>query len=75
MEIALIWPARDLRSRPLIMSVVGAVAALRARGLETEQIARQLRRGEAAVRRINRDGLDLIAVRTQVTETFPAAQQ
>jgi hypothetical protein len=61
MEIALVWPARYLRTRPIVMRVVQCVACWRARGVETEHIARRLRQGAARVRAMNRNRLDLIA--------------
>jgi hypothetical protein len=61
MEAALVWPAHYLQSRPLIMRMVGSVAVMRARGLESDLIARKLKRRPVAVRSMNRTGLDLIA--------------
>ena len=61
METAIVWPARYLGVRPLVMRVVHQVAAGRARGVEMETIARRLRRKAATVRAMNRAGLDLIA--------------
>ena len=61
METAIVWPARYLAARPMIMRVVHRVAAGRARGLEMEAIAHRMKRRAAAVRTMNRAGLDLIA--------------
>ena len=61
METAIVWPARYLAARPLIVCVVHQVAAGRARGVEMEAIARRTRRRAATVRAMNRAGLDLIA--------------
>ena len=61
METAIVWPARYLAARPLIMRAVHQVAAGRARGLEMEAIARRMKRRAATVRTMNRAGLDLIA--------------
>jgi hypothetical protein len=41
METAIVWPARYLAARPLIMRVVHRVAAGRARGQEMEAIAQR----------------------------------
>jgi hypothetical protein len=62
MEIAIAWPARYLRRRPIVMRVVQRVAVLRAREIETEMIARRLRQSPVRMRRINRLGLDVIAL-------------
>jgi hypothetical protein len=72
METAIVWPARYLTSRPLIMRVVHRVAAGRARGQELEAIAYRMKRRAAAVRTMNRAGLDLIAagLRRQGTAVF-----
>jgi hypothetical protein len=61
METAIVWPARYLAVRPLIMRSVHQVAAGRARGIEMEAIARRMRRRASTVRTMNRAGLDLIA--------------
>ena len=61
MEAALSWPARYLVTRPLVMKLVQSVAWLRARGMETDKIARKLNKFAVTVRRINRAGLDAIA--------------
>ena len=61
METAIVWPARYLAARPLIMRVVHRVAAGRARGQEMEAIASRMKRRAATVRTMNRAGLDLIA--------------
>jgi hypothetical protein len=61
MEAAIVWPARYLAGRPLIMRSVHQVAAGRARGIEMEAIARRMRRSASTVRTMNRAGLDLIA--------------
>jgi hypothetical protein len=61
MEAAIVWPARYLANRPLVMRVVHRVAAGRARGQETDLIAQRVRCPPARLRTINRAGLDLIA--------------
>jgi hypothetical protein len=61
MEIALIWPARYLRGRPLVMRVVGRMALLRARDLDIDAIAKRMRRSAHRLRIVNRIGLDAIA--------------
>ena len=61
MESALVWPARYLQSRPLIMRCLHRVALLRSRGVDTETIERKLKRRPATVRAMNRAGLDFIA--------------
>ena len=61
METAIVWPGRYLTARPMIMRVVHRVAAGRARGLELEAIAYRMKRRAAAVRTMNRAGLDVIA--------------
>jgi hypothetical protein len=61
MEAAIVWPARYLAVRPLIMRAVHQVAAGRAGGIEMEAIARRMRRSASTVRTMNRAGLDLIA--------------
>jgi hypothetical protein len=57
MESAIVWPARYLAVRPLIMRAVHQVAAGRARGIEMEAIARRMRRRASTVRTMNRAGL------------------
>jgi hypothetical protein len=61
MEATIGWPAHYLWQRPIIMRIVQVVALLRSREREMDQIAKRLRRGPVAVRRVNRLGLDLIA--------------
>jgi hypothetical protein len=61
METAIVWPARYLAARPLIMRAVHRVAAGRARGQETDLIAQRMRCPPARLRTLNRAGLDLIA--------------
>jgi hypothetical protein len=61
METAIVWPARYLAARPLIMRVVHRVAAGRARGQEMDVMAQRMRCPPARLRTINRAGLDLIA--------------
>jgi hypothetical protein len=61
MEAAIVWPARYLANRPLIMQAVHRVAAGRARDIGMEAIARRMKRRAATVRTMNRAGLDLIA--------------
>ena len=62
MEIAIGWPAHYLRSRPLILRIVQRVAVLKSRDSELDSIARRLRKNPYYVRRINRLGLDIIAL-------------
>lgn len=62
MEIVLMWPAKYLADKSITMArIVQAVAFMRAKDYDSEKIARKLRMGPKHVRRINRDGLDLIA--------------
>ena len=61
METAIVWPARYLAARPLIMRAVHRVAAGRARGQAMDLMAQRMKRRAATVRAMNRAGLDLIA--------------
>jgi hypothetical protein len=61
MEQALIWPARYLRSLELMLRIVQRVALYRSRDLDSQIIARRLKRSPSSVRHINRAGLDRIA--------------
>jgi hypothetical protein len=62
MEIVLMWPAKYLADKSVMMArVVQAVALMRAKDYDSEKIARKLCMGLKHVRRVNREGLDLIA--------------
>lgn len=62
MEIVLMWPAKYIADRSVTMArIVQAVAFMRAKDYDSEKIARKLCTGPRHVRRINREGLDLIA--------------
>lgn len=62
MEIVLMWPAKFIAHQSVSMArVVQGVAFMRAKDYEMEKIARKFRMGPKHVRRINREGLDLIA--------------
>ena len=52
MEAAIVWPARYLSMRPIVMRIVHSVAFGRARDVESDRIARRIRRHPAQVRRI-----------------------
>ena len=62
MEIVLMWPARYLAEKIAMARIVQAVAYMRAKEYDSEKIARKLRMGPKHLRRINREGLDLIAL-------------
>ncbi len=62
METALIWPGHYLATRPFVLRVVQKVALMRSRGLDIAQAARRLKKRAYSVRRMNRDGLDEIAL-------------
>jgi hypothetical protein len=62
MEIVLMWPAKYVANKSVPMArIVQAVAFMRSKDYDLEKISRKLRMGPKHVRRINRDGLDLIA--------------
>jgi hypothetical protein len=61
MERAIVWPARYLGGRPIIAHIVQRIAAYRARGVDNDVLARNLKRSPAFIRRCNRNGLDVIA--------------
>lgn len=62
MDIVLMWPANFVAHKSVTMArIVQAVAYMRAKEYDLEKIARKLRLGPRHVRRINRDGLDIIA--------------
>ena len=67
MEMALSWPATLS-----VMRVVQTVARFRSIGYESDKIAHKLHKPPAAVRRINRAGLDAIAagLRRDVVAVF-----
>ena len=71
MEIVLMWPARFIASSGdqysiTMARVVQTVAMLRAREYDLEKIARKMRLGPRHLRRVNREGLDLIAGRLRM---------
>jgi hypothetical protein len=61
MEKAIGWPARYLGGEPRLARLVQRAAMFRARDMSLDNIAHRLRRSAAAVRKDNREGLDIIA--------------
>jgi hypothetical protein len=63
MEIVLTWPAKYLAHKSVMMArIVQSVAYMRAKEYDLDKISRKLRMGARHVRRVNREGLDTIAV-------------
>ena len=62
MEAALSWAPHYLSTRPLVMKLVQNVARFRSIGYESDKIAQRLHKPAVTVRRINRAGLDAIAI-------------
>lgn len=68
MEIVMMWPAHYIASRfdsySISMArIVQTVAMLRAREYDLEKISRRMKMGPRHLRRVNREGLDLIAMK------------
>jgi hypothetical protein len=61
MEKVIRWPARYLGDNPRIARLVQRAALFRARDMSLDAIAHRWRRSPAAVRKDNRNGLDIIA--------------
>lgn len=63
MERAIVWPARYLGHRPVVSRIVLRLASYRAlRGNDLDYLARKLKQPADFLRRLNRNGLDEIAL-------------
>jgi hypothetical protein len=62
MEKVLIWPGRYLSPKSVMMSrIVQSVAYLRSKDYDLGMVSRKWRMGSKHLRRVNREGLDIIA--------------